>query len=310
MTDRQEWKWALLLLLPSLLGVGIFTAIPVLSSFALSFSRWNMLSPVKFIGLQNYLELVQDPLFWQVMLNTFSYAVVEVLLEIPLALGLAVAMNQPGWLSKAFRTIYFLPVVTSMVAIALVWNWMYDPSHGLINTVLHFIWNGMYDPHYGLLNPEHKKIPFIPVEWLFNSHTALPALILMGVWKNVGYSMVIFLAGLQTIPEELYEAASLDGANRWQQFKNITLPQMGPTLFFVSVMATITAFQVFDPVYIMTQGGPENSTNVAVYWLYQNAFEFFNVGKASAIAYVLFGVILTLTMIQWNLRKKWVDQES
>lgn len=291
MKDRSESFWALLLLLPSLLGMGIFTAIPVLASFGLSFSRWNMLTPPKWVGLDNYLSLLQEPLFWQIMGNTFVYAFSVVLLEVPLALGLAVAMNQPGWLTKVFRTIYFLPVVTSMVAIALVWNWIYDPQYGLLNAAL-------------------QTIGLPKVEWLFNPKTALPALILMGVWKNVGYSMVIFLAGLQTIPEELYEAAALDGANRWQQFLNVTLPQMGPTLFFVSVMSTITAFQVFDPVYIMTQGAPENSTNVAVYWLYQNAFEFFNVGKASAIAYLLFGVILLLTMIQWSLRKKWVAQES
>lgn len=291
MSQRSEWKWALILLLPSLLGVGIFTAIPVLASFGLSFAHWNMLSPPKWVGLQNYLELFREPLFWQVMFNTFYYAVVVVLLEIPLALGLAVAMNRPGWWVKVFRTIYFLPVVTSMVAIALVWNWMYDPQYGLLN---------------GLL----KAVGLQPVEWLFSKIWAMPALIVMGVWKNLGYSMVIFLAGLQTIPGELYEAAELDGANRWQQFLNVTLPQMGPTLFFVSVMSTITAFQVFDPVYIMTQGAPENSTNVAVYWLYQNAFEFFKVGKASAIAYVLFFVILTLTLIQWSLRKRWIDQES
>lgn len=291
MKDRSESFWALLLLLPSLLGMGIFTAIPVLASFGLSFSRWNMLTPPKWVGLDNYLSLLQEPLFWQIMGNTFVYAFSVVLLEVPLALGLAVAMNQPGWLTKVFRTIYFLPVVTSMVAIALVWNWIYDPQYGLLNAAL-------------------QTIGLPKVEWLFHPKTALPALILMGVWKNVGYSMVIFLAGLQTIPEELYEAAALDGANRWQQFLNVTLPQMGPTLFFVSVMSTITAFQVFDPVYIMTQGAPENSTNVAVYWLYQNAFEFFNVGKASAIAYLLFGVILLLTMIQWSLRKKWVAQES
>ncbi|MGV3524038.1 MAG: carbohydrate ABC transporter permease [Candidatus Sericytochromatia bacterium] len=291
MTDRHEWKWALALLLPSLLGVGIFTAIPVLASFGLSFAQWNMLSPPKWVGLQNYLELLREPLFWQVMRNTFVYAVSVVALEVPLALGLAVAMNQPGWLVKVFRTIYFLPVVTSMVAIALVWNWIYDPQYGLLNAAL-------------------RSVGLPAVEWLFSTTWALPALIVMGVWKNVGYSMVIFLAGLQTIPEELYEAANLDGANRWQQFLNVTLPQMGPTLFFVSVMSTITAFQVFDPVYIMTQGAPQNHTNVAVYWLYQNAFELFNVGKASAIAYLLFGVILLLTMMQWSLRKRWVDQES
>lgn len=291
MTDRDEWKWALILLLPSLLGVGIFVAIPVLASFGLSFAHWNMLSPPKWVGLQNYLELLREPLFGQVMWNTFYYAFAVVLFEIPLALLLAVAMNQPGWWIKLFRTIYFLPVVTSMVAIALVWNWMYDP-------------------HFGLLNALLKGVGLPTVEWLYDTKWALPALIVMGVWKNVGYSMVIFLAGLQTIPGELYEAAEIDGANQVQQFFNVTLPQMGPTLFFVSVMSTITAFQVFDPVYIMTQGAPQNSTNVAVYWLYQNAFEFFKVGRASAIAYVLFGVILCLTLIQWSLRKKWVDQES
>jgi multiple sugar transport system permease protein len=291
MKDRSESLWALILLLPSLLGMGIFTAIPVLASFGLSFSRWNMLTPPKWVGLDNYLSLLQEPLFWQIMGNTFVYAVSVVLLEVPLALGLAIAMNHPGWLTKVFRTIYFLPVVTSMVAIALVWNLIYDPQSGLLNAAF-------------------QSIGLPKVEWLFNTKTALPALIMMGVWKNIGYSMVIFLAGLQTIPEELYEAAQLDGANRWQQFLNVTLPQMGPTLFFVSMMSTITAFQVFDPVYVMTQGAPENSTNVAVYWLYQNAFEFFNVGKASAIAYLLFGVILLLTMIQWSLRKKWVAQES
>ncbi len=291
MQNKEEWKWAFIFLLPSLLGVGIFVAIPVLASFGLSFAHWNMLSPPKFVGLQNYTELIADPLFWKVMGNTFYYALAVVVLEIPIALGLAIAMNQSGWVTKVFRTIYFLPVVTSMVAIALVWNWMYDPQYGLLN---------------GLLS----SVGLPKVEWLYSTFWAMPALIIMGVWKNVGYSMVLFLAGLQTIPEELYEAASLDGANRWQQFLNVTLPQLGPTLFFVSVMSTITAFQVFDPVYIMTQGAPANSTNVAVYWLYQNAFEFFNVGRASAIAYMLFGVILALTLVQWSLRKRWVDLES
>lgn len=291
MEERNEWQWALWLLLPSLLGVGIFVAIPVLASFGLSFAHWNMLSPPKWVGLRNYTELFADPLFWQVMFNTFYYALVVVLLEIPLALGLAVAMNQPGWLVKVFRTIYFLPVVTSMVAIALVWNWIYDPQYGLLNAAL-------------------QAVGLPKVEWLYSTVWAMPALIAMGVWKNLGYSMVIFLAGLQTVPQELYEAADLDGANRWQQFLNVTLPQLGPTLFFVSVMSTITAFQVFDPVYIMTEGAPGNTTNVAVYWLYQNAFENFHVGRASAIAYVLFGVLLTLTLIQWSVRKKWVDQES
>lgn len=291
MKQRSEVGWALLMLLPSLLGVGIFTLIPVFISFGLSFSQWNLLSPPKWVGLNNYTALLAEPLFWKVLSNTFIYAFCVVLLEVPLALALAIALHQQGWVVKLFRTIFFLPVVTSMIAIALVWNWIYDPQYGLLNAVLHF---------FGIA----------PIAWLFSTQWALPALIAMGVWKNVGYSMVIFLAGLQNIPDDLYEAAALDGANRWQQFLNVTLPMISPTLFFVMTMSTITAFQVFDAVYMMTQGGPENSTQVAVYWLYQNAFEFFQIGRASAMAYVLFGIILTLTLIQWSLRKKWVAHES
>jgi multiple sugar transport system permease protein len=279
------------MLLPSLLGVGIFTLIPVLASFGLSFAQWNLLSPPKWVGLANYAALMSEPLFWKVLGNTFVYAFSVVLFEVPIALALAIALNQQGWVVKIFRTVFFLPVVTSMIAIALVWNWIYDPQYGLLNAAL------------GTLGIK-------PISWLFTTEWALPALIVMGIWKNVGYSMVIFLAGLQNIPDELYEAASLDGANPWQQFLNVTLPMVSPTLFFVTTMSTITAFQIFDSVYMMTQGGPENSTNVAVYWLYQNAFEFFQVGRASAMAYVLFAIILTLTLIQWSLRKKWVALES
>lgn len=279
------------MLLPSLLGVGIFTLIPVLASFGLSFAQWNLLSPPKWVGLANYAALMSEPLFWKVLGNTFVYAFSVVLFEVPIALALAIALNQQGWVVKVFRTVFFLPVVTSMIAIALVWNWIYDPQYGLLNAAL-----GM--------------VGIKPIAWLFTTEWALPALIVMGIWKNVGYSMVIFLAGLQNIPDELYEAASLDGANPWQQFLNVTLPMISPTLFFVMTMSTITAFQIFDSIYMMTEGGPENSTNVAVYWLYQNAFEFFQVGRASAMAYVLFAIILTLTLIQWSLRKKWVALES
>lgn len=291
MSKRRDIFWALLLLLPSLLGVGIFTLIPVAASFGLSFFRWNLLSPPQWVGLQNYLELFRDPLFLTVMGNTAMYALAVVALEIPLALGLAVAMNRKGAFIAIFRTIYFLPVVTSMVAIALVWNWIYDPQFGLLN--------------WGL-----KMLGFEPINWLFSTTWALPSLIVMGVWKNVGYSMVIFLAGLQSLPTDLYEAAELDGASDWEQFIHVTLPLLTPTIFFVLIMSTINAFQVFDSVYMMTQGGPAQSTNMAVYWLYQNSFEFFKVGRASAMAYVLFAVTLTLTLIQWSLRKKWVAHET
>lgn len=291
MSKHRDHFWALLLLLPSLLGVGIFTLIPVAASFGLGFFRWNLLSPPQWVGGTNYVELFQDPLFLTVIGNTTVYAFAVVLFEIPLALGLAIAMNRQGPVIALLRTVYFLPVVTSMVAIALVWNWIYDPQFGLLN--------------WGL-----KQIGLEPVNWLYNTAWALPALIVMGVWKNVGYSMVIFLAGLQSLPVDLYEAAELDGANAWEQLVHVTLPLLTPTIFFVMIMSTINAFQVFDSVYMMTQGGPAQSTNMAVYWLYQNSFEFFKIGRASAMAYVLFAITLGLTLLQWGLRKKWVVHET
>lgn len=180
-----------------------------------------------------------------------------------------------------------MPFITPMIVVAIVWEWIFDPGNGILNWAMN-----------------------TNLKWLYDTNLAMPALILVSVWKNIGYNMVIFLAGLQAIPQSLYEAAEIDGATGFKKFKNVTFPMLSPTIFFVLVITTISSFQVFDLIYLMTEGGPQNSTTVMVYWMYKNAFEFFKLGKASAIAYVLFFIILILTMIQWQTRKKWVHNEE
>lgn len=190
-----------------------------------------------------------------------------------------------------FRTLFFLPVVTPMVSVALVWGWMYDPRYGWLN--------------WGI-----KLFGGEPIAWLFDPSWAMAAIILLRVWKDLGYNMVILLAGLQGIPTHLYESAALDGAGAWQRFIRITLPMLSPTLFFVVMVTIMNTFQAFDAVYLLTQGGPENSTQVLVYLLFNSAFQYYQIGPASAIAYILFGIILTVTLIQWFMRKRWVLYEA
>lgn len=276
------------MIMPALLGTIIFILIPVIGSFTISLSRWNLISPPKFVGFRNYTLLLSDPLFYDVLLTTTIYAIAVVIFSITLPLLLAVALNEKIRCLTLFRTAYFLPVVTPMIVAAIVWSWIFDPNNGILNFSL--VKLGITDP---------------PL-WLFDNHWALIAIIIVSVWKNLGYNMVIFLAGLQGIPESLYEAASIDGANTIKKLWHITIPMLTPTIFFVCIMSTISSFQVFDLIYLMTDGGPENSTNVIVYWLFKNAFEFFKLGYASSIAYVLFIIILILTLVQWKLRKKWV----
>lgn len=280
--------WAALMIMPALIGTLIFILIPVAGSFMISLSRWNLISPPKFVGFNNYTDLLSDPLFYSVLLTTCLYAIVVVIFSITLPLILATALNEKIKGLVIFRTAYFLPVITPMIVAAIVWSWIFDPNNGILNFFLDKIGVG------------------ITPLWLFDKSWALIAIIIVSVWKNLGYNMVIFLAGLQSIPETLYEAATIDGATGIKKFWHITVPLLTPTIFFVCVMSTISSFQVFDLIYLMTQGGPENSTMVIVYWLFKNAFEFFKIGYASSIAYVLFIIILILTLIQWKLRKKWV----
>ncbi|MFA6989244.1 MAG: sugar ABC transporter permease [Candidatus Gastranaerophilaceae bacterium] len=283
---NEEKFFAWLFILPALLGTFIFIIIPILGSFLISFLKWDLIGSPKFVGFENYLELFKDKIFYDVLLNTFYYAISTTVLGIIIPLILAIILNKGFKGADVFKSIYFIPFVTPMIVVAIVWQWIFDPGHGILNWALN-----------------------TNLKWLYDTNLAMPALIIVSVWKNIGYNMVIFLAGLQSIPESLFEAAEIDGATGFKKFKNLTFPMLSPTIFFVFIITTISSFQIFDLIYLMTEGGPENSTTVMVYWMYKNAFEFFKIGQASAIAYVLFFIILVFTMIQWKTRKKWVYNE-
>ena len=274
-------------ILPALIGTLIFIIIPVICSFGLSFAKWDLLNPIQFVGLANYREIFSEALFYKILLNTIVFAIATSVLGVIIPLVLACILNSKVRGSEFYKTAYFLPFITPMIVIGVVWEWIFDPNIGLLNHVLH-----------------------LHINWLYDTHFAMPALIIVSVWKLIGYNMVIFLSSLAGISQSMFEAAKIDGANELQTFKNVTVPLLSPTIFFVVIITAISSFQVFDLIYLMTQGGPLNSTNVLVYAIYQNAFEYFNVGKASAIAYVLFVIILVLTLVQWNLRKKLVYNED
>jgi multiple sugar transport system permease protein len=283
-TARQKRKSdlasALAFLSPTLLVLSAFVFFPVVFSFYLSFHTWNMFSSTEaFVGLGNYSAIVQNAEFWQVLKNTAIYTLGTVPLNMLISLGIAFFLNKKLVGKKFLRTAFFAPVIMSSVAAAVIWRWVYEPSFGLLNYFLS--WFG---------------IP--AVNWLNNPTSAMFALIAMGVWKSFGFNMVLFSAGLQGIPDHYYEAAQIDGAGKWRQFWNITVPLLSPTTFFVLVMSVIGSFQVFDTVYVLTSGGPLGSTKVLVFYLYEQAFKFFDMGYASAVAYLLFAVVFILTILQ------------
>lgn len=280
---------------PALAGLLVFTYGPTLASFALSFYQWDLLGPPQWVGLANYQRLLGDPLFWQVVRNTTWFVVAVTSLQLVLGLAIALALHRVVRGQRWLRLAYFLPYVTPMVAVALVFGWLYNGDQGILNQVL---------LRLGLIAQ--------PVAWLHQVETALGAVVALDVWKTLGYTVVLLLAGLLTVPPELEEAARLDGAQGWSLLWRVTLPLLSPTLFLVSLLTLIHAMQAFDAVYLLTQGGPQQATTVVVYALYQYAFQFYKVGQASALAYLLFAVILLLTLLQWGLRKHWVlyeDQE-
>lgn len=279
---------AYLYLAPTLLGLLIFSAGAIIASFFISFTNWQLVLPPVWVGVRNYANLLELPEFWQVLRNTVYYTVGYVPLAVTLPLFMAMLVNQKLWGVTFFRTTYFLPVVTSGVAIALVWGWMYNPSFGVINFLLKTL--------FGVEGPR----------WLSDPAWAMPALILIGVWHSVGYNMVIYLAGLQGIPQELYEAARMDGAGWWGQFWGITLPLLTPTIFFILVLSIIGSFQVWTITYLLTQGGPANATLTLSYYIYQQGFQWFHMGFAASLAYVLFAIVFVVTMIQFRLQKQWV----
>ncbi|HEV8638586.1 MAG TPA: sugar ABC transporter permease [Chloroflexota bacterium] len=289
--SRRRWRHWLACyayLVPTIAGLLLFSAGAMIASFLMSFTKFEIVTPPVFIGLQNYADLVGAPLFWKVLGNTIYYTLGYVPLNLGLSLALAVLVNNKLRGITLFRGFYFTPVVTSGVAVAMVWAWLYNPQFGLINYLLRVV--------FGIQGPA----------WLTSTEWAMPALIILGVWRSAGYNMVIFLAGLQGIPEELYEAAAIDGAGWWARFRHVTLPMLSSTTFFVLVVSVINSFQVFEATYVMTQGGPANATLTLSYYIFQNAFEWFHMGYAAAMAWVLFGLIMVFTLLQMRLQRLWV----
>ena len=269
---------------PALIVLGVFFAIPVASALLLSLTDFDLyaladMSNLRFVALGNYIDLLQTPLFWKSLGNTAYFVVVGVPLSIAVSLGAALLLNAKVARFKGlFRTALFAPVVTTLVAVAVIWRYLFHTSYGLVNWAL---------GHVGIA----------PVDWLGDPAWAMPTIILFAVWKNFGYNMVIFIAGLAAIPEDLYEAARIDGASRWQQFVHVTLPMLGPVLLVVAVITVSGYFQLFAEPYVMTRGDPLQSTVSVLYFMYEEGFMWWNLGRASAVAFLLFLIILGVTTL-------------
>lgn len=269
-----------LFILPALIGTFVFIIIPIFCSFALSFTDWDLLNEIKFVGFDNYKAILTQGGFLQILVNTFVYAISTTVFAVIIPLVTASALNTKIRGSEAFKAIYFLPFITPAVVIAIVWGWIFDPNIGAVNTLLR-----------------------THLTWLFDTRLAMPVLIFVSVWKLVGYNVVLFLTGFSTIDNSLYEAAKIDGAGAGDTFFKITLPLLKPTTYFVMLVTLISSFQVFDLIYVMTEGGPQDATNIIVYSVYKYAFEYFDVGKACALAYVLFIIIFILAVLQRKISK-------
>lgn len=276
----EKTKNGLFFVLPAFVGILIFIIIPIFCSFALSFTEWDLLNEIKFVGFDNYRAVLSEKEFLQILINTFVYAISTTLFAVIIPLGIAAILNNKIRGAEIFKTIYFLPFITPAVVIAIVWAWIFDPNIGLANSLL--------------------KTNYI---WLFDTHLAMPVLIFVSVWKLIGYNVILFLTGFASISPNVYEAAKIDGADEIQIFKNITLPLLKPTTYFVILVTAISSFQVFDLIYVMTSGGPNDATNVIVYSIYKYAFEYFDIGKSCALAYILFIIIFALAFIQQRLKK-------
>jgi multiple sugar transport system permease protein len=287
--QRRESLAAGVFLLPSFVLFATFVLGPILFSFGLTLFSWDGLSSATFVGLDNYHTLFQDPQVHTVLINTGIFVVGDVVAKMIIALILAALVHRflNRWLQTIFRGIIFFPVIVSGVAIGIIWQWMMNTSLGLINYYL-------------------VEIGMQPVAWLDSSAHALSSLIIVDVWRSVGFSFVVFTAGLQGISAQLYEAAAVDGASEWSQFRSITLPLLSPTTYFLLVINLINAFQFFDLSYVMTQAGPGDATRTIVYYIYDTGFHFFRFGYASTLAMMLFAILAVFTMIQVRMSRRWV----
>lgn len=286
--SRTNERVGYLFVLPSLVHLVVFLLIPLVFSLYLSFTNWRgpNLQNAPFIGLENYQYLFRDRLFWEAMQHTAYYTVLYVPGVMIVSLLVALVMNQKLKAVYLFRTLFYMPVISSWVAVSIIWITILDPQVGILNYVL-------------------ESFGIAPVNWLGDPSTAMIAIVIISIWKNLGFQMVIWLAGLQAIPEELHEAAAIDGANRTQTFFRITLPLLAPTTFFLAITGVIGSFQVFSPIYVITNGGPRGSTDVVVYHIYTRAFEAYDMGYAASQAWVLFAVIFVATLIQvWYRRRQ------
>lgn len=288
---ERTWLTAWLFLLPSFLGFVIFQAGPVLAAVVISLLNWNLFSDPTGAGLTNFVWLGSDPTFWASLVNTGYFTFVSVPLTILVSLGMALLLNAGLRRIAVVRSLLLLPYATITVAVAFVWIWLYIPTGGFINSLLALV---------GITGPS----------WLVSDVWAMPALIIMSVWKGFGFGMVIFLAGLQAIPAQLYEAGEVDGASSWQRFRNITLPMLSPSLFFVVVTSVISSFQVFDQALIMTNGGPGTHTTTLVMYIYRTGFENYTQGYAAAQSLVLFAFILVITGIQFLAQRRLVHYDQ
>lgn len=290
---RSVAAWTLVA--PALIALAMFFFLPIVAALLLSFTDFDLyaladLHNLRFVGLGNYLTLLKTPLFWQALGNTIEFVVLGVPLSIATSLGAALLINSKlARFRSIFRTIFFAPVVTTLVAVAVIWRYLFNTRFGVINWLLGLIGLG-------------------PVDWLGSPHWAMPAIVIFAVWKNFGYNMIILLAGLQTIPDDLYEAARIDGAGPLAQFRHVTLPALAPVMLVVSILTMAAYFQLFAEPYVMTQGGPVQSTTSILYLMFTQGFQFWNLGYATAVAFVLFAILFALTLVQVRLSRRWSGQ--
>jgi len=290
-TKTEEIVTGYLCLLPTLLYAAVFLVFPVFFSLVLSFQRWPMFGPKKFVGWQNYQRILQDEVFWLSLRNALHYAVLYVPLSIILALAVAMLLNQPIRGVNLYRTGYFVPVVTSSVAVAVVWSFLFNTDYGLLNDFL-------------------TRLGGSRVGWLTNPDIAMYSVVIFSLWKGLGGNVVLYLAALQGVPGHLYEAAKIDGAGPWAQFRYITWPLVTPTTFFMFIMGIIGAIQVFEQIYIMTGGGPMRATYVVFMYMYDYAFRYNEMGYASAVGYLMAVIIFALTLINMRVSSKYVYYEQ
>lgn len=284
---QKETFTAWVFILPILIGYSIFTFGAIIYSFFISLTKWDLLSPAKFIGLENYIKVFKDPDFYNCMSNTVYFVIFLVPIVLVISLMLAIAINKCiGKLGKFYKIAFFMPCVTATIAVSMVWLCIFNPDNGIINSVLYSM---------GISNPPR---------WLDSTFWAKPSLILMRIWQMSGYYMIMFLTGLQTIPKTVYEAAKVDGASRWKRIRYITIPMLSNTTFFVLIMLIIESFNMFESIYVMTEGGPAGSTNTIMYYIYSSGFSFYKMGYASALAWIFFAILFIFTLIQFKAREK------